>query len=485
MEGTLIADRYRLERLLGKGAMGEVWLAHDVRGSLKVAIKIIRPHFVDSAEVKARFLREAQLTARIPSLYVARTFDHGVTEDGRPFIAMEYLVGASLRDRLVEDYSLSLKETMHLLTNLCLGLEHAHRAGLVHRDLKPENIFLTGNGQDGGVKILDFGVAKAIGLLDAPLGGTTTGKLLGTPSYMSPEQVQGLKTVDHRTDLWALGVIVFECITGVRPFQDKPVGRLYAQILTGLIQAPSKVAPEALFAPEVDAWMAHALSRDPAARFGSARDLAAAFAKIVTSSEAKTTTGDESAICRPFEKGDMAAAATAALKQFGPEVLRYLAGSLGDTDLAQDAFSGFCERVWSSLPRFEWRCSFRTWAYVLARRAAADVKRVEVRERQRREPLTDSRISAVAEQVRTETSPMLRTEGKSALARLREDLSPEDKMILILRVDRDLAWQEVARVFLESDAPSEDELRTESARVRKRFQLIQSKLRKRGPRPPR
>jgi eukaryotic-like serine/threonine-protein kinase len=480
MEGRIIADRYRLERPIGNGAMGEVWLAQDLRETREVAIKLIKPTFMDDADVKGRFLREAQIAARIRNAHIVRTFDHGVTEDGRPFLTMEYFVGTSLRERLGQDGSLSIAEAKRLLADLCAGLEQAHREGLVHRDLKPENILLIGGRDDEDVKILDFGVAKAIGAFDAPVAGTGTGKLLGTPSYMSPEQVQGLRTVDHRTDLWALAVIVFECITGVRPFEDKPLGRLFAHILAGPIPIPSIVAPEALFPPEVDAWMARALSCDPADRFASASELAAAFAKATATTEAKMATGDESEIRSAFEKGDLASATTAALKQFGPEVLRHLAGSLGDAGLADDAFSDFYARLWVSLPGFQWRCSFRTWAFVLARRAAADVRRAEHRTRRHRKPLTNSQISAVAEQIRTETLPLLRTEARSALARLRDELPHDDKMLLILRIDRGLAWDELARVFLEKDTPGDEEIRRESARLRKRFQLVKTRLRERA-----
>jgi serine/threonine-protein kinase len=480
MEGSFIAGRYRLVRRIGEGTMGEVWSAEDERTGQEVAVKLMASALADSAEAKSRFLREARLCARISSTQIAAILDHGVTDEGAPFIVMEHLVGNTLRDRLTEEGFLSVNETSRLLAGLCTALEQAHGAGVVHRDLKPENVFLVGSGDGECVKIIDFGVAKAADFVGSAIAATATGDLLGTPCYMSPEQAQGLKTVDHRADLWALGVIAFECMTGVRPFAAKALGPLVAQILVGPIPVPSQVAPEASIAPEIDAWMTRALARDPAVRFASAKALGDAFAVAARSAEGLATHVDESAVRRAFEAGDLASAMEAAVARLGPEVLRFLSGHLGDPDLADDAFSEFLQRVWSSLPRFEWRSSFRTWAYVIARRAAADVRRVEGRQRRRQMPLTESQFSAVAERVRTATLPLLKTEAKSALARLREELPHEDKMLLVLRGDRELDWKTVACVFLEDEAPGDEELRRESARLRKRYQLIRERLRERA-----
>jgi serine/threonine-protein kinase len=478
IEGKLIAERYRLLRRIGGGTMGEVWLAQDERGNRQVAVKFITGHAAENVEARARFLREARLCAQLSSPHVVEVFDQGSTDEGIPFLVMEYLVGRTLRERLSEDGSLSLEETARIVDGVCRALESAHEAGIVHRDLKPENIFLLGAGNGEAVKILDFGVAKAADFMGGAIPATATGDLLGTPCYMSPEQAQGLRSVDQRSDLWALGAIVFECITGVRPFDAKTLGGLVAQILTGPIPLPSQVAPESLLTPEVDAWMSHALARDPAQRFDSAATLHASFTEVARQRAAVPTSDDESAIRVALEAGDTASATKAAVSRFGPEVLRYLSGHLGDTDLADDAFSEFLQRLWSSLPRFEWRSSFRTWAFVIARRAAADVRRSEGR--QRRQPLTDSQLADVAAQVRTATWPLLKTEAKTALARLREELSHEDKMLLVLRSDRGLEWEAVACVFLENAAPGELELRRESARLRKRYQLIKTRLRERA-----
>jgi serine/threonine-protein kinase len=293
VEGSVIAGRYSLERILGRGAMGEVWLAHDAHEGRAVAVKLIEPTIADNDEVKRRFVRAAQSVARASGPHVAQIFDHGVTEDGRPYMVMEYLVGTSLRDRLTQEGVIPLGETAELLTGLCAALGPAHDAGLVHRDLKPENIFLVQERGRERVKLLDFGVAKSTRRVEERFASTATGDLIGTPHYMSPEQAQGLKTVDHRTDLWSLGVIVFECLTGVRPFEAKALARLVARILAGPIPVPSRLAPEAPIPPEVDAWMARALARDRAARFASAGELAASFDRAVAG-EAPPARPDES-----------------------------------------------------------------------------------------------------------------------------------------------------------------------------------------------
>jgi serine/threonine-protein kinase len=278
MEGRLISDRYRLVSLLGKGGMGSVWLAEHTTLKTEIAVKLIDSELGKLPQPRARFLREAQLAARIKSAHVVQVYDHGVTSDGQPYIAMERLVGESLRERLLERDRLSRAQTAQIVSHVCRALARAHEAGLVHRDLKPENIFMAREAEGEIVKVLDFGVAKATDALsDSSIDPTRTGALLGTPYYMSPEQAQGLKSVDYRTDLWAMGVVVFECLTGVRPFSAEALGPLIGKILTGAIPPPTLAAPDARLSPEIDAWMARALARDPRARFASAKELAESF----------------------------------------------------------------------------------------------------------------------------------------------------------------------------------------------------------------
>jgi serine/threonine protein kinase len=278
MEGQLIGGRYRVIRLLGKGGMGSVWLAEHITLKNEVAIKLIDSELGQLGQQRARFVREAQLAARIKSTHVVQIHDHGVTDDGQPFIAMEYLVGESLRDRLTARGRLSCAETARIVSHVGRALAGAHDAGLVHRDLKPENLFICKEGDDEIIKVLDFGVAKASdALADSSIDPTQTGVLVGTPFYMSPEQAQGLKTVDYRTDFWAMGVVVFECLTGARPFSAEALGPLIGKIMVGPIPVPSRTAPDAGLTGDVDAWVARALARDPGERFASAREMSEAF----------------------------------------------------------------------------------------------------------------------------------------------------------------------------------------------------------------
>ena len=278
MEGQVIAGKYRLGRLLGKGAMGSVWMAEHLSLHTAVAIKLIAFEAARNANARMRFDREAQVAARIRSAHVVKMLDHGVTEEGQPYIVMECLAGESLHDRLRARGRLTPAETAKVVSHVCRALSRAHEAALVHRDLKPENIFIALEDDDEIVKILDFGVAKATDTLAATgIDPTRTGTLLGTPYYMSPEQAQGLKSLDYRSDLWSVGVLVFECLTGKRPFTAPALGPLIAKILSASPPALSVMAPDAQIPAELEAWMRKALSRDPSARFASAKELSEAF----------------------------------------------------------------------------------------------------------------------------------------------------------------------------------------------------------------
>jgi serine/threonine-protein kinase len=278
MEGQIIAGKYRLIRTLGKGGMGTVWLAEHLSLHTPVAIKLIDSEAAKNPLARSRFDREAQLAARIRSAHVVKVLDHGMTDDGLPYIAMECLAGESLRERLTARGRLTPAETAKVVSHVCRALARSHEAGLVHRDLKPENIFVAREDDDEIVKILDFGVAKATDLLSmAGIDPTRTGTLLGTPYYMSPEQAQGLKSVDFRSDLWSLGVVVYECLTAKRPFTAPALGVLIAKILGAPPATLAEAAPDANIPPDVELWMRKALARDPAARFASAKELSEAF----------------------------------------------------------------------------------------------------------------------------------------------------------------------------------------------------------------
>jgi len=278
----LVAGKYQLVRLIGRGGMGSVWEARNVSIGTRFAIKFIEAEYADSQEARGRFIREARAAATIESKHLIRIYDHGHTDDGKPFIVMELLQGEPLDKRIERLGKLPLDETARILLQVGRGLARAHEAGIVHRDLKPENIFLTHSPDDDHeiAKVLDFGIAK-IQSPDgnAPSGltsGTKTGAVLGTPFYMSPEQARGLRNVDHRTDLWSLGVIAFKCVTGRLPFDGESVGDLLVKICTAPPPVPSQIEPSLPRA--FDAWFARALDREPERRFQNALELASVLA---------------------------------------------------------------------------------------------------------------------------------------------------------------------------------------------------------------
>jgi serine/threonine protein kinase len=276
----LVAGKYRLTSLIGRGGMGSVWEGTHVTLGTQVAVKFIDSEYADSPEARNRFESEARAAAKLRSKHVVEVYDHGVTDDGRPFIVMEYLRGEPLDKRLDRVGRLSAKETGRMLMQVCRALSKAHAAGIVHRDLKPENVFLVWDDEDGAdvAKVVDFGIAK---FTDNQLGNssaTRTGSVLGTPYYMSPEQARGLRSVDYRSDLWSVGVIAYRCIIGVLPFEGEAVGDLLVKLCTAPLPIPSQVAPDV--PPGFDAWFAKALTREPAGRFASSAELAESLAAV-------------------------------------------------------------------------------------------------------------------------------------------------------------------------------------------------------------
>jgi serine/threonine-protein kinase len=260
--------------------MGSVWLAEHMGLDVPCALKFITADSQDSTDVRRRFEREAKIAAQIRSPHVVQILDHGVWEQ-TPYIAMEYLEGEDLERRLQRVRRLSTMETATIVAQVSRALSKAHAAGLVHRDLKPANIFLAGDDDREIVKVLDFGIAKDVTL---NVNSTTkTGSLLGTPAYMSPEQAQGVRGIDHRSDLWSLAVVVYECVTGDLPFDSEAFGDLLLKIMVHPLPVPSMIAR---VPPAFDAWWARAAARDPDARYQTAKEMADALvlALEVTSS---------------------------------------------------------------------------------------------------------------------------------------------------------------------------------------------------------
>jgi len=285
----VLAGRYRLEVRLGQGGMGAIWRAEHLVLQAPVAVKLIDREAVPDEDTLSRFLREAKSAAALRSPHVVQIIDYGV-EGPIPFMVMELLEGENLAQRLKRTRRLSRQDTARVLTHVGRAVGRAHEAGIVHRDLKPENVFLVKNEDDEIAKVLDFGVAKVEQAALGPEGTRTrTGSILGTPYYMSPEQAQGNKTVDSRSDLWALGVIAFECLTGKRPFYSDGLGDLVLTICVRDLPVPSDVAPVPL---GFDAWFAKACARAPENRFQSARELTEALREALGLDVKETTAFD-------------------------------------------------------------------------------------------------------------------------------------------------------------------------------------------------
>jgi serine/threonine-protein kinase len=262
----------RLERPLGQGAMGVVWVADHVALGTKVAVKVLSPAAFGQADALARFIHEARRAAAIDSPHVVKVFDLGQTQGGEPFIVMELLTGIDLERRLETSGPLDLRSTAEILTQVCRALERAHALGVVHRDIKPANVFLCGGHAAPFVKLLDFGVSKMRGPEPSL---TATGAAVGTPYFMSPEQFMGASSVDHRSDLWSLGVLAYACLTGAMPFVGPSVPAISVAAHAGRFEPASRKSPG--LPPAVDAWFARAFRVDPAERFQSARELAESF----------------------------------------------------------------------------------------------------------------------------------------------------------------------------------------------------------------
>lgn len=273
-ENLVVADRFRLVRMIGRGGMGSVWQAVHIALDQPCAVKFIEGQLGNVADAHARFEREAKAAAALRSPHVVQILDHGVWAE-RPYIAMELLEGEDLGKTIARgNGKLPVRQLLEVVEQVCRALTRAHAAGFVHRDLKPDNIFLVNDDDRLLVKILDFGVAKQTSQsIDG--SNTKTGAMLGTPYYMSPEQAQGIKSVDARSDLWSLAVIVFQCLTGRLPFESEALGDLLVKIIVQPVPVPSQYG---LVPPGFDAWWMKASDRNPDGRFPTAKDFSASLA---------------------------------------------------------------------------------------------------------------------------------------------------------------------------------------------------------------
>jgi serine/threonine-protein kinase len=283
--GARLGERYELEAKVGEGGMGEVWRAKHLALENQVAIKFLSGSLANNEETKKRFLMEAKLTAQLRSRHAVQVFDFGLTEDGQPYLVMELLHGEPLGNRIEREKHLSLNDVAAFMGDAAKALHRAHALGIVHRDFKPDNVFLTkGEEREVEVKVVDFGIAKLIGSLEearpsatdfAEITGkalsqlTRTGKLVGTPHYMSPEQVRMSSEVGPATDIWAFGVVAFEALTGSCPFDGGSVIELFSKIQLGKSPSAQTLNPEVPAA--FDDWFKIACAVDPSMRFPDAQ----------------------------------------------------------------------------------------------------------------------------------------------------------------------------------------------------------------------
>ncbi|WP_437570654.1 serine/threonine-protein kinase [Sorangium sp. So ce542] len=311
--GALVASRYRVDRQLAEGGMGVIWAATHLASGERVALKLLRPGATEDASTRRRLLREARVAAAVDHPSVPSIHDVLELDNGTPFLVMDLLEGESLRDRLVRESQIPLPELSRILLPVISAVGAAHALGIVHRDLKPDNIFLLapdvgappgapGEGPGAGaadescsvapapcvpdddaaarVRVLDFGIAKlttAHGVTGWTSGRTGTGEMLGTPYYMSPEQILGEHDVDHRADVWSLGVILYECLTSVRPTEAENMGKVLKRILTGAIRPIGEIAPA--LPADVAAMIDRMLRPDRAQRPADLREVGALLAR--------------------------------------------------------------------------------------------------------------------------------------------------------------------------------------------------------------
>jgi serine/threonine-protein kinase len=271
MVGAVLSARYRLLRLLGEGGMGAVFEAQDLMGQGRYAIKVLHPEYAQEEVVLVRLYAEAEAMSRLLHPNIARCFGYALAEDRSPYLILELLEGASLTSYLKPGLAYESHHAVPIVRGILAALGEAHRQGVIHRDIKPDNVFLVPSpAGPPTVKVLDFGIAKVMDAAGGMMSKTRTGMLLGTPSFMSPEQIRNAKTVDHRADLWSVAIIFYELLTGREAFAAPNELAKLTMILTGDPVAVDQGRPG--LAPW-RSFFAKALARDVEHRFASAAQM--------------------------------------------------------------------------------------------------------------------------------------------------------------------------------------------------------------------
>jgi len=274
-KGDTLGGKYRIDEIIGEGAMGVVFSAWHIDLEQRVAIKFLHPMLAEREDAVERFLREARAVVRIESEHVARVLDVGRLEGAAPYLVMEFLEGEDLAATLQRRRPLPLLESVTYLLQACEAIAEAHAAGVVHRDLKPANLFLLERGTEPArIKVLDFGISKTTASNERALL-TNTSVVMGSPLYMSPEQLRSTRDVDDKADIWALGVILYEMLTGREPFVAQTLPQLCAMILEGSPEAPRSLRAE--IPVELERVVLRCLEKAPQARFSSVAELSLAL----------------------------------------------------------------------------------------------------------------------------------------------------------------------------------------------------------------
>jgi len=280
-EGEVLAGKYRIERVIGEGGMGVVVAAHHLMFDERVAIKFLLPEGLRNAEAVARFEREARAAVKIKNEHVARMIDVGRLETGAPYIVMEYLEGSDLAGMLRTRGALPIEDAVEFVLQASEAIAEAHALGIVHRDLKPANLFVVRRADALlSVKVLDFGISKFTGkgTSDRNMGMTKTSAVMGSPLYMSPEQMESSRDVDARTDIWALGVILYELITGQVPFLAESMPELILKIISAQPAPLLNRRPDA--PPGLEAVILRCLTKDRSKRYSNVAELAVALVEF-------------------------------------------------------------------------------------------------------------------------------------------------------------------------------------------------------------